>query len=340
MLTTLNPSRYPSGFFIVTIAAYSNPRISPVADPYPQLAARFEPLIADALNRAWDKLRKTGSLAQLSEALQSGGVGGVLEYLRDIDSVLAAELIPVLEDAIIASGRAVVEILPSGATSGAFNFTLTQPQAAAYVRQYTFELIREISTETVEAVRLAVQSGILAGRNPRSIARDFRASIGITTAREETVQRFRTALINRDMAYLSSLRAVDQRMFDLADYGLLNQKNIDDTVNGLRLRYVAQRTEVISRTESLRALSIGQDQSVQQGQLLGVMSDRLAKEWIYRGDGRTRDAHREIPDLNGQIPYNSPFVTPLGPLMFPRDPAGTAANTIQCRCRMKIVLLD
>jgi len=310
-----------------------------MADPYPQLAATFEPLIADALNRAWDKLRKTGSLDQLSEALQSDGVGGVLAYLRDIEPTLAAELVPVLEDAIIASGRAVVEILPAGAQSGAFNFTLTQPQAAAYVRQYTFELIREISTETVEAVRMVVQSGILAGRNPRSIARDFRASIGLTRAREETIQRYSAALEAGDAAYAASLSINDKRMLDAIQRGGLRQKQIDDYVNRARLRYVAQRTEVIARTESLRAISIGQDQSIQQGQLLGVMSDRLGKEWLYRQDSRTRDTHREIPGMNGQIPYNQPFQTPLGPLMFPRDPAGTAANTIQCRCRMKIVLL-
>lgn len=309
-------------------------------DPYPQLAARFEPLIAAALNRAWDTLRKTGSLAELSEALQSGGVGGVLAYLRDIEPVLAAELVPVLEDAILASGRAVVEILPAGAQTGVYNFTLTQPQAAAYVRQYTFELIREISTETVEAVRLAVQSGILAGRNPRSIARDFRASIGLTAAREETVQRYRAALESGDIAYATGLSINDKRMIAAITDGKLRQAQIDDFVNRARLRYVAQRTEVISRTESLRAISIGQDQSIQQGQLLGVMSDRLGKEWVYRNDARTREAHRDVPGMNGQIPYNQPFATPLGPLMFPRDPAGTAANTIQCRCRMRIVLLD
>lgn len=310
-------------------------------DPYPQLAAKFEPLIRDALLRAWERLRGTASLDQLSEAIQTGGVFAVMDFLRDIEPVLAAELLPVLEDAILAGGRAVVEILPAGAVLGPFTFSLVNPQAATYIRQYSLDLIREISAETVEAVRLAVQSSILAGRNPRAVARDFKSAIGLTRAREETVQRFRQALIDGDAAYIASLATADQRMVTAAEVGVTRQDQIDRMVAQMRSRYVTQRSETIARTESLRALSIGQDQAIRQGQLLGVMSDRLGKSWVARrGDGRTRDPHLETPGLNGTIPYNQNFVTPLGPMAFPRDPNGTAANVINCRCRMRIVMLD
>lgn len=312
-----------------------------MADPYPQLAAKFEPLIRDALLRAWERLRGTASLDQLSEAIQTGGVFAVMDFLRDIEPVLAAELLPVLEDAILAGGRAVVEILPAGAMLGPFTFSLVNPQAATYIRQYSLDLIREISAETVEAVRLAVQSSILAGRNPRAVARDFKSSIGLTWVREETVQRFRQALIDGDAAYIASLATADQRMVTAAEVGVTRQDQIDRMVAQMRSRYVTQRSETIARTEGLRALSIGQDQAIRQGQLLGVMSDRLGKAWVARkGDGRTREPHLETPGLNGTIPYNQMFNTPLGPMAFPRDPNGTAANTINCRCRMRIVMLD
>lgn len=310
-------------------------------DPYPQLAAKFEPLIRDALLRAWERLRGTASLDALSEAIQTGGVFAVMDFLRNIEPVLAAELLPVLEDAILAGGRAVVEILPAGAVLGPFTFSLVNPQAANYIRQYSLDLIREISAETVEAVRLAVQSSILAGRNPRAVARDFKSAIGLTRAREETVQRFRQALIDGDAAYIASLATADQRMVTAAEVGVTSWERIDRMVAQMRSRYVTQRSETIARTESLRALSIGQDQAIRQGQLLGVMSDRLGKAWVARrGDGRTRDPHLETPGLNGTIPYNQNFVTPLGPMAFPRDPNGTAANVINCRCRMRIVLME
>lgn len=312
-----------------------------MADPYPQLAAKFEPLVRDALLRAWDRLRGTASLDTLSEAIQTGGAFAVLEYLRDIDAVVASELVPVLEDAILAGGRAVVEVLPAGAVLGPFTFSLVNPQAASYIRTYALDLIREISAETVEAVRLAVQSSLIAGRNPRAVARDFKSAIGLTRMREETVQRFRQALIDGDAAYVASLATADQRMVTAAEVGVTRQAQIDRMTEQMRARYVRQRSETIARTESLRALSIGQDQAIRQGQLLGVMSDRLGKQWIpRRGDGRTREPHLQTPGLNGVIPYNQLFATPLGPMAFPRDPNGTAANTINCRCRMKIVMLD
>lgn len=306
-----------------------------MADPYPALAARFEPLIAAALDRVWQRMRQAGTLAELSEAIQLGGATGVLSFLDSLEEVLRAELAPQLEDAILQSGRALVEILPKG-TVGT-TFSLTNPNAAQYVRDYTFNLIREISAETREAVRLAVQSSILAGRNPRSIAYDFRASIGLTAPRELTVERFRQALIARDVAYISSLATADKRMIALADHGKLNQKSIDDAVNRLRLRYVQQRSETIARTESMTAVSIGQDQSIRESGL----SDRLEKSWAARsGDGRTREEHEIIDEMNGWIPYDQAFITPLGPMMFPRDPDGTAGNVINCRCRLRVRLRD
>ena len=46
-----------------------------------------------------------------------------------------------------------------------------------------------------------------------------------------------------------------------------------------------------------------------------------------------RNSHLQIPGLNesgrGQ---NEKFITPLGPLLYPADPDGTAANVINCRC--------
>lgn len=304
-----------------------------MSDPYPALAARFEPLIREALDRAWQRARQLGTLAELSEAIQLGGATGVLRYLDGLEDALMAEVRPVLEDAITASGRALVEILPASMSGAASGFTLVEPNAAQYVRDYAFNLIQELATESREAVRLAVQSGVVAGRNPRSIAYDFRAAVGLTRQQEATVERFRTALINRDVSYIASLRTTDRRMVELADFGRLNQKNIDDSVNRLRLRYTQQRSETIARTESMRAISIGQDQSIQQSGLSGD----LEKRWRARsGDGRTREEHQIIDDMNGWIPYDQPFQTPLGPMMFPRDPAGTAENTINCRCRLAI----
>lgn len=302
-----------------------------MTDPYPRISAKYEPLIRDALAVAWRAARQTGTLAEITEAIQTGGVTAVMRFLDTLEDDVARAVVPVLEDAISESGRALVEILPRGVTPVAFS--LTEPNTAQYLREYTMSLIREIVDETREAVRQAVQAGVIAGRNPRSVAYDFRAAVGITSDQERTVQRFRQALIERDVSYIAGLRTSTDDMIRLADTGKLNQKNIDDAVNRLRLRYATNRAETIARTESMRAISIGQDQSIQQS---GLIQD-LEKSWAARsGDGRTREEHAVIDAMNGWIPYSEPFQTPLGPMMFPRDPDGTAENTINCRCRMRI----
>lgn len=306
-----------------------------MADPYPAIAARFEPQIAAALQLVWQRARRLGTLDQLSEALQTRGVVGVMQYLDGLEDVMRAELAPVLEDAILQSGRALVEILPAG-TVGT-TFSLTDENAARYVREYTFDLIRELAEESREAVRLAVQSSVIAGRNPRAVAYDFRASVGLTTRDAATVGRFRQALIDGDASYIAGLSTATPSDVRLAGRDRISQKNINDATRRLSLRYVTKRSETIARTESMRAISIGQDQSIQQAGLSG----ELEKRWRARsGDGRTRDEHAAIDEMNGWIPYSQPFQTPLGPLMFPRDPEGTAANTINCRCRMAVRLRE
>jgi HK97 family phage portal protein len=53
-------------------------------------------------------------------------------------------------------------------------------------------------------------------------------------------------------------------------------------------------------------------------------------EWLATNDDRTRDDHAEA---DGQVkPINEPFDVGGEQLMYPGDPAGSAENTIQCRC--------
>jgi hypothetical protein len=72
-----------------------------------------------------------------------------------------------------------------------------------------------------------------------------------------------------------------------------------------------------------------------------VDTGRLRRFWVKTNDSRTRDAHRAVPDMNPEgVGMDEPYRTPLGPLMFPRDPNGSGANTIQCRCAERYALAD
>lgn len=307
-------------------------------DPYPDISDKYDARIHEALDVVWENVRRSESLANLEYIIETQGIVGLLPILETLPDELSAQLRPVIEDAIAESGRVVVQVLPKAAVTGPVVFSLVTPQVSTYINNYVGQLIREVSDETVKAVQIAVNQGVVTGRNPRQIARDFRSSIGLTTRQEMTVQRLRSALEKGEAGYVNSLTTVTDSAKNAVSAGKLSQAKIDQIIEQTRLRYVKQRTETIARTESLRATSVGQDLAIRQGQVTGAISNELLKRWLYRKDGRTRDAHISTGETNGWIPMNRPFSTPLGPLMFPRDPNGSAANVINCRCRVQYSL--
>lgn len=307
-------------------------------DPYPDIADKYDLRIREALNIVWENVRRSESLANLEYIIETQGISGLLPILDTLPDELSAQLRPVIENAIAESGRVVVQVLPKAAVTTPVVFSLVNPRVGAYINNYVGQMIREVSDETVKAVQIAVNQGVITGRNPRQIARDFRSSIGLTSRQEQTVQRLRAALEKGEAGYVNSLTTVTDSAKNAVSAGKLSESQIDKIVEQTRLRYVKQRTETIARTESLRATSVGQDLAIREGQITGAISNELLKRWLYRHDTRTRDAHISAGETNGWIPMNRPFSTPLGPLMFPRDPNGSASNTINCRCRVQYSL--
>lgn len=307
-------------------------------DPYPDIADKYDLRIREALNIVWENVRRSESLANLEYIIETQGISGLLPILDTLPDELSAQLRPVIENAIAESGRVVVQVLPKAAITAPVVFSLVNPRVGAYINNYVGQMIREVSDETVKAVQIAVNQGVITGRNPRQIARDFRSSIGLTSRQEQTVQRLRAALEKGEAGYVNSLTTVTDSAKNAVSAGKLSESQIDKIVEQTRLRYVKQRTETIARTESLRATSVGQDLAIREGQITGAISNELLKRWLYRHDTRTRDAHISAGENNGWTPMNRPFSTPLGPLMFPRDPNGSASNTINCRCRVQYSL--
>jgi len=88
---------------------------------------------------------------------------------------------------------------------------------------------------------------------------------------------------------------------------------------------IPNRSTVIARTETIRATNFGGQQAAKATGL------NLTKTWLATvTDDRTRDAHRHA---NGQtVPIDHPYLVGDEELMYPGDPAGSASNTIQCRC--------
>lgn len=93
---------------------------------------------------------------------------------------------------------------------------------------------------------------------------------------------------------------------------------------------IERRSEVIARTETIRASNLGGLEGARQSGL------PLRKEWIATRDGREREAHRAA---DGQIVgLEEPFIVGGEKLMYPVDPVGSPGNVINCRCTLAFVV--
>lgn len=299
--------------------------------------------IAEAFGQSVEELRDRYSIDELAREIEARGIaaadtllaaGIVTERFQRVGDEYAA--------AVEETGRRRAQDISGKVTGPAgtvrFTFRPGAPRAEQAMRNGSLRLVREITEDQREIVRNALQDSLRRGENPRKAARVFRDSIGLTQRQERAVQNFRRALEEGRSAALS--RELRDRRFDatvrraVAGEIDLTDDQIDRMTERYRARMLKHRSEVIARTESLRALSEGKDAARQQMIDEGlVREDQIRRFWRTSGDERVRANHRAIPGMNPDgVGPNATFQTPGGPLRYPRDPRGTAANTVQCRC--------
>ena len=91
------------------------------------------------------------------------------------------------------------------------------------------------------------------------------------------------------------------------------------------------RAETIARTETHNAATYGSIESVRYAEdNLGV---EMEKAWAPTIDGRTRPAHAAM-SADDYIPMDAKFLVDGEEMDRPGDPAGSAENTVNCRCAL------
>ena len=313
-----------------------------MSDPYPAFIDKYQPKIREAILKVWEELRKSVSYKELETALVTRGVNGMMEYLDALEPLTRALLMPELQTAMEESGRLVVEILPSGSiTIPGYtpSVQFTNPYAVQAVQEYSFNLIRELSNETRDAVRLAVTTAVSQGRPPAAIARDYKQTIGLTVQQEKSVQNYRRYLETLDRQALQR-QSRDKRSDSTVERAIRDEKplpkaQVDKLVAAFRRKREAERSLTIARTESMSAMDLGQDMALEQSKQDGALVNDLTQDWNVTRDGREREEHMVTPAMNPDgVAYGDFFQTPLGPMRYPRDRKyGIASNVINCRCR-------
>ncbi|QCO00568.1 hypothetical protein [Azospirillum argentinense] len=337
------------------------------------IAARLEPGMREAFLKAVRALRAQADPARIAALLENGDVDGVLDAIGLNDPAWLNSFRAAMAEGFVAGGqethagvRGLIidaisqDILPPGSDARLLaSFGIRNLPAEKALRDYGMGLIREIDDNTRDGVRTFLEDGMEAGRNPVQSALDLCGRIGesgereggilgLTETQARSVQRARDELASTDAPTLRRYlgRELRDRRYDAAVLRAIRSgEPIPEAIQekagtAYSNRYLRYRAEVMSRTESLRSASVGQHAALLNAVATGALPyGSIRRFWMDTDDERTRVWHKEIPDLNPDgVSLEEPFVTPLGPLLYPRDPEGEAENIIQCRCWMQIRL--
>jgi hypothetical protein len=316
-----------------------------VADPVDDVPERLNRLvdqqearIANIFRTAISGLKSELDLDELAGLLEQGRINDAIDRLRHA----AEQLGSASNVAFVTSGQSTADFL-TNAGVGRIVFDQVNLYAVAAMQATRLELIREFTAEQLRATSAALVGGVEGGLNPREQARNFRDSIGLTQSQWGHVASYRNALErvgdDPEAAQNAIGRALRDKRGDRTvlaaarDGRKLPPEKIDWMVRRYTERYVKHRSEVIGRTEAMRAVNQGNEEAYRQAIADGtIREDQIVREWRTRIDGRQRDTHLF---LNGQKrDWGEVWVTENGVIRYPGDPTAPAKETIQCRCAL------
>jgi hypothetical protein len=303
-----------------------------------RVAESMEPHVRDAFLAAVAAARKTVSTKDLVAAIESRDVNrimAVLDINRRMEAAAAGAGLPAsqrsvaeaLQQTYIKAAEAALKTLPSKVSLG-MSMDMLNPQAVAFLRGYTFELIRQISDESRKAVQSIVTQAFLDGGHPYEQARALRGKIGLTEAQAQAVENFRRSLLEsqfspasldtalsrelRDHRYDATLRAARQGRI------VLSRAQIADMARRYEERFLQYRARMIARTETLRASNAGQNELWRQAEEQGLLDQRtVRRRWILSIVRTCQNCESTARQNEDGVPLGQPFATPFGHVDYP-----------------------
>ena len=303
-----------------------------------EILERYGARLARRYRQVMQRARDQRSVSELEIALSEGRISEVLDEATEAARAVAAEVV-VIDAAIGAEAAAYI----SERVAKLVSYDGTNPRAVARLQANGGRLVTSITEGQRLAIGEILQDGQARGLNPREVAREIRSVIGLTPERARYVANYRRALEGLDrhaLTYQLRDKRADATIKAAIKAGKpLDGKRIDALVDRYAARQLAQRAEVIARTEMLRAAHEATDEAYEQAEQAGQLDrDRAQEEWHSGKDGRTRHSHRS---MGGQLRRRGvPFRSGNGnELRYPGDPQAPASDVIQCRCRRAIRIL-
>jgi len=154
-------------------------------------------------------------------------------------------------------------------------------------------------------------------------------TVGLSGARIDAAVLMAAKRFMTDRIKDISVRAVDRLNATLVQH-LVGVQSLPDTITAVRRVLggaTRARAMTVTYTEIGRAYSVGHQAALERD---AQIVPNLHKRWMHSPRLHPRASHIAA---NGQIvPHDKPFIVDGEKLMYPRDPNGSAANTINCGC--------
>jgi len=277
------------------------------------------------------------SLQNISGAISASGIDAMDDLLfgvglNNTSYVLSTQM----QNAFIAGAFAAIRNLDASKQKQVA-FNALNERAVASMRNRGTQTISGISIVSRQAVKDSLTRSMLDNLTPRKAAKELRQMIGLTPDQMQAVTNFRRQLETKQILgftppYDRRLNAAEQAMIRRhMKVGHFTTANIDAIVERYYQSLVNKRAMDIARTESMSAVSAGQDELWEQSLDLGVLDDNIHRKfWITTPDDRLRVTHKAIPNMNPYgVKIRAKFITPFGPVSSPGD---ANSGLINCRC--------
>lgn len=300
-----------------------------------QLLAQHGPRIRSRFRKALQRVKDRWSVARLESALEGGpGAPPLSAILDDVEG--AAKLIAAQSEAVTILVAQEVAAQLTEKLDTLISYDGTNERAVQALRANKLRMVQGLTDEARATIGEALARGTEAGMNPRQQAVMIRDQLGLGDEQRRWIASYRRKLEQLDRGALG-MELRDARYDDTVDAAIkaktpLSADKIDKMVARYSARALRWRSEVVARTETLRAVHEGSEllyqQAVDEGRL---DADRLVCTWHAGSAPRTRDSH--IAMRGQRKPFGVTFISGNGyALRYPCDPDAPASEVASCRC--------
>lgn len=285
--------------------------------------------IEQQVNQAFAKLRSIVTMEQLAAAIESNTLDQVLEgvdfanFQTDLQNALRVTILAVVDKAGTESAKLLQDQVAGAPaplpedhqkSSWKVQYSPSSQAAVDWAKQYTANLVSQVTDETKKAIREAVVAGIQAGKTNAGrrgqpiagIAKDIHPLIGLTTQQAATLGNYRTQL----------------------EAQATPQPQVDKLVAKKAAELLRGRAELIAKTEGIKAMNQGQYFTWQQAVADKTLNDSYTRRiWVTYGDERVCPVCAGLSTQT--VKMDEPFIDMNGtPLMTPgAHPACVVGST-------------